>query len=174
MYTGTYQGLDGGKAVFLDQGGGRHNIYLPDNLQGQLATVAIGTQMQYEAVQPPGKRYYRMTSFQPVGTPAPIGMTPTGQVMPQQPGAVQSPAPPPPVQNFGPGPAMSSDDDKAMHIFVTGIIGRALHGTGQVPDFATLSSMVYNARRAFIEGMAEPLKPAEPDGPPDWHNAPPV
>ena len=96
--------------------------------------------------------------------PAPAGMTPIGQAMPQ----IPQPMAPPPI---------SQEMDKAMHIFVTGIIGRALHGTGSVPDYNTLSSMVYNARRAFIEGMAEPITQDEPqgqEGPPAWHDAPPV
>ena len=119
----------------------------------------------------PNQKYPQIIAVngQPLGfgaAPAPAGMTPIGQALPQ--------LPMPPQQS---GPSVSPELDKAMHIFVTGIIGRALHGTGSVPDFNTLSSMVYNARRAFLEGMAEPITQEEPqgqEGPPPWHNEPPV
>ena len=46
-------------------------------------------------------------------------------------------------------------------MFVMGVIGRMLHGTGTFPDLASLRDMVYNARLAWqieMEGKPEPVK----------------
>lgn len=59
-----------------------------------------------------------------------------------------------------------SDDEKAADIFVTGVIGRAFHGTGQVPDKATCASMVRDLREGWKlghESLSDSLNQAMQD-----------
>ena len=42
-----------------------------------------------------------------------------------------------------------------MEIFVTGIIGRALEGSGGIPDVEQLTAMVRTARQAWEKGMSD-------------------
>lgn len=53
---------------------------------------------------------------------------------------------------------------KAEEMFVMGVIGRAIQGSGTVPDEATLTSFVRHAKNAWRKGMAE--APARGDEPP--------
>lgn len=97
---------------------------------------------------------------------------------PQQP-AVQQPPPPQPYQQPRPAPLTYERDEPAhtqsCSIFVTGVIGRCLQGTGTFPDAHTLRSMIYNAKVAWeteMEGKQAPQDPAQYDerNPPigDW------
>lgn len=85
--------------------------------------------------------------------PAPAPMAPPPyQPPPQAPMAIQ-PQHAPSTGHF--------EDNKARDIFVTGVIGRAFHGTGQVPDGHTLAAMV----RSCIDGWENGHKPAAPPAP---------
>lgn len=49
--------------------------------------------------------------------------------------------------------------DQSEKIFVTGIIGRSLHGTGTIPDEDTLTDWVVRARAAWARGFAAAIGP---------------
>lgn len=139
------------------------------------------------------KKYPQIVSVngQPIGQPQGAGFTPAGQaaqaVMPQQQAwQPQTQAAAPAQAPHSPAPQASpGGTSKECGMFVMGVIGRMLHGTGTFPDNKSLRDMVYNARLAWeieMEGRQEPAQPgAQPSpapgqqgntgGPPPGHPA---
>lgn len=56
------------------------------------------------------------------------------------------------------------NQNTGMEIFVTGMIGRCFHGTGQLPGQPELTSMIRACKNAWINGMKNP--PVQSDEPP--------
>lgn len=65
----------------------------------------------------------------------------------------------------GTRPAMraATSDSKSVEMAVMGIIGRAFHGTGMVPDEASLTAMVRTVRLAWENGFKDIPKPSLPN-----------
>ena len=151
MYQGTYQGFnDKDQALFLSGNGQTYSYYVTDKDKPQLQAIPPGTPMQYEAGQPPGKKYYRLVSFQQTG-----GVPQTFQQVAQA-----APPLPQPIQQPIQQPAQPSVDETAVHIFVTGVIGRCFHGTGTLPSGEEMRDLVYACQWAFKAGMRGPRQPA--------------
>lgn len=60
-----------------------------------------------------------------------------------------------------PSSTVSRAGTQAVEMFVMGIIGKALEGTGGLPDEDTLTGWVVAARAAWTRGFAAPLGPVE-------------
>ena len=157
MYQGTYQGIDAkGKANFLSGNGQTYSYFVADAMLPELQAMAPGTPCQYEAGQPPGKKYYRLVTCQMTGAaPAPTTFVPVAQAAPPLPVPPQGTPIQPPVQ-----PPQPSVDETAVQIFVTGVIGRCFHGTGTLPSGEELRDMVYACQWAFKNGLKGPRQPA--------------
>lgn len=114
------------------------------------------------------KRYPQIVAVngQPIGQQPVAGtFQQVGQAAPMpQPQQYQQPAQPAPapIQQM---PEMRGAS-KDCGIFVTGLLGRCLGGTGTFPDLKTLRDMVYNARMAWeIEMEDKPEPQAVQPGP---------
>ena len=162
-FTGMEQGRFGPRVVISTQKG----PWKLDWKGGQLPSIAQGQPVRFEA----GKNdrgFWECTAIQPDGgtfqqagqAAQPQGWHPQTQAVPppQQPQAQHSTAP-------QPRPSGASTD---CAIFVTGLIGRCLHGTGTFPDLASLRDMVFNAKLAWeieMEGKPEPQAQQHPNNP---------
>ena len=150
-YQGTFlrhePGQYGGKVVFQTERG----EWSMDNRTPQgTAFPAPGTQVSFEAE----KRDNKWWGCKSINA---NGQTPQ-QTAYQAQAPVQTPA--------------QQLDPKAMEIFVTGVIGRCFHGTGQIPSSDVLAAMVESCARAFRDGMAQANAVSGdpgPQGPDDYY-----
>lgn len=153
-YQGTFArhepGNYGGKIVVQTQKG---EWTLDNNTPQGTAMPAPGTPVSFEAEKK--GNYWKCKSITPQGGAPQHASQPQGQ-----------PAYSPPPAGIG-----THNDPKALEIFVTGVIGRCFHGTGQLPGRDVLSSMV----RACAEAWRDGLTPQDggdpgPSGPDDYYN----